>query len=93
MTSSIQALFSNWEVLYIVARILGRVVRGTGSRVEDRNLNEQGSIRGIHLWYGILGRGSRSTLFWIEVETNKLRIISVFLRKEETKRPGIKPIN
>jgi hypothetical protein len=32
-------------------------------------------------------------LFWIEVEMNKLRIVSAVLRKEETKRPEIKRIN
>jgi hypothetical protein len=39
--------------------------RGTGSGNEDRRANEQGSIRGIHLWYAKLDRGSRSTLIWV----------------------------
>ena len=79
-------------VRLIVARNLVRPVRGTGSRVEDRHLSEQGSMRSIHLWYGNLGRGSRSTWFWIEIETKRLGVASA-LRKVETKRCRINRIN
>jgi hypothetical protein len=50
----------------IVAGEPDRSDRGTGSGTEDRHANEQGSVRGTHLWYAKLDRGSRSTLVWID---------------------------
>jgi hypothetical protein len=51
--------------LSVIASEPDRPDRGTGSGNEDRRANEQGSIRGIHLWYAKLDRGSRSTLIWV----------------------------
>jgi hypothetical protein len=50
----------------IVANEPDRLDRGTGSGNEDRHVSEQGSIRGTHLRYAKLDRGSRSTLVWID---------------------------
>jgi hypothetical protein len=50
----------------IVANEPDRSDRGTGSGNEVRQANEQGSVRGTHLWYAKLDRGSRSTLFWVD---------------------------
>jgi hypothetical protein len=50
----------------IVANEPDRPDRGTGLGNEDRHASEQGSVRGIHLWYAKLDRGSRSTLVWVD---------------------------
>jgi hypothetical protein len=50
----------------IVASEPDRPDRGTGSGNEVRHAIEQGSIRGTHLWYAKLDRGSRSILVWVD---------------------------
>jgi hypothetical protein len=50
----------------IVANEPDRSDRGMGTGNEDRHASEQGSVRGTHLWYAKLDRGSRSTLFWVD---------------------------
>jgi hypothetical protein len=54
------------QVQAIVAGEPDRSDRGTGSGNEVRHTSEQGSVKGTHLRYGKLDRGSRSTLIWID---------------------------
>lgn len=50
----------------IVASESHRPGQGTGSGNEVLHASEQGSVRGTHLWYVKLDRGSRSTLVWVD---------------------------
>jgi hypothetical protein len=60
----------------IVASEPDRPDRGTGSGNGVRHASEQGSVRGTHLWYAKLDRGSRSTLVWIDYAESMVLISS-----------------
>jgi hypothetical protein len=78
--SSSDKLFT--ENTSIVADEPDRSDRGTGSWYEVRHASEQGSVKGTHLWYAKLDRGSRSTLVWIDdpgsIEWNVVRHPNTF---------------
>jgi hypothetical protein len=72
----------------IVASEPDRPDRGTGSRNGVRHAGEQGSVRGTHLWYAKLDRGSRSTFVSIdEAESRVLIIPNMMLEIEDINRP------
>jgi hypothetical protein len=79
---------SRHQGLPIVASEPDRPDRGTGSRNGVPHAGEQGSVRGTHLWYAKLDRGSRSTLVWIdEAESRVLISPNMMLKIEDINRP------
>jgi hypothetical protein len=73
----------------IVASEPDRPDRGTGSGNEVRLASEQGSVRGTHLRYAKMDRGSRSTLVWVDDPGSSLALSSGnFLRFPSTDVPS-----